>query len=288
MERSTVVGRQLGPLLRLGLLALLLPALIVAFVASNGSALAQSTGATINVFCLDFQKAFPEGQTIKAQGLVNDKIRTALAYAESKGYVTSDPYEVQLAVWNLQDGQPFHDTQNKGTTIAQDIVSHASGTPPSADTSALSNLTLTNIHQASPQAAYGTATIQGSVNTNGLPVGFLLPASASNFQSLVAVVSSGSAQQASSSTSSSSTSATSSSASSSTASSSTASTTQSSATTVTTTSVSTSTHTSATVSALPSTGGGGMATRSSAWGLGLLGLLAAMTGATVVATSRRR
>ena len=287
MERSTLFGRGL----RVGLLALLLPALIAAFAASTGRALAQTTGGTINVFCLDFQKTFPEGQTIKAQGLANDKIRTGLAYAESKGYVTSNPYEVQLAVWNLQDGQPFHDTENKGTTIAQDIVSHANGTPPSADTSALSNLTLTTIHQSSPQAAYGTATIQGSVNTSGLPVGFLLPASASNFQSLVAVVSTGSAQQAAATTSSSSSSSSSASASSSssTASSSTSSATTSTtrSSTTTTTTMSTSTHTSATVSALPSTGGGGMAPRSTSWGLGLLGLLAVMTGAAIVVASRR-
>jgi len=156
---------------------------------------AQGTGATINVFCLDFGKDFPEGQTIAAKGLANDKVRSGLAYAQSKGYVSSNPYQVQLAVWNLQDNQPFHDQLNQGTTIAQEIVTNA-GTTPGGDAAAVVNLTLTSIHETSPKAAYGTATVQGSANTSGLPVGFLLPASGANFQNLVAVVSAGSAQAA--------------------------------------------------------------------------------------------
>ncbi|HEX2909499.1 MAG TPA: hypothetical protein VH186_01730 [Chloroflexia bacterium] len=150
------------------------------------------SGSTIYVFCLDFGKTFPAGQTIKAQGLANDKLRGGLNYALTKGYVTSDPYQVQLAMWQLQDNQPFHDTLNKGTTIAQEIVNNA-GNAPSGDASAVSNLTVTNITESSPQSAYGTGTVQGNANTNGLPVGFLLPASGSNFQNLLAVVSSNNA-----------------------------------------------------------------------------------------------
>jgi len=156
---------------------------------------AQGTGATINVFCLDFGKDFPEGQTIAAKGLANDQVRSGLAYAQSKGYVSNNPYQVQLAVWNLQDNQPFHDQLNQGTTIAQEIVTNA-GTTPGGDAAAVATLTLTTIHETSPKAAYGTATVQGSANTSGLPVGFLLPASGATFQNLVAVVSAGSAQAA--------------------------------------------------------------------------------------------
>ena len=137
---------------------------------------AQTSGNTINVFCLDFGKTFPEGQTIQAKGLALDKVRGGLSYALSKGYVTSQPYQVQLAMWNLQDSQPFHDLKNQGTTIAQEIVNNAA-TVPSGDATAIANLTITNIHETSPQSAYGTATIQGNAATNGLPVGFLLPAS---------------------------------------------------------------------------------------------------------------
>jgi len=77
------------------------------------TAAAQTSGSTITVFCLDFGKAFPEGQTIKASGLADAKIRGGLAYAQTKGYVASNPYQVQLAMWNLQDNQPYHDLQNK-------------------------------------------------------------------------------------------------------------------------------------------------------------------------------
>ncbi len=158
---------------------------------------AATSGSTINVFCLDFGKQFPTGQTIAAKGLANDKVRAGLAYAISKGYVTSQPYQVQMAMWQLQDGQPFHDLKNAGTTIAQEIVTNAGTTAaPQADASQVGNLTLTNIKEISPQSAYGTATVQGTINTQGLPVGFLLPASGSNFQNLVGVVSSGSAAQA--------------------------------------------------------------------------------------------
>ncbi len=160
-------------------------------------ATAASSGSTINVFCLDFGKTFPEGQTIKAQGLADTKVRAGLVYAISKGYVASQPYQVQLAMWRLQDNQAFHDLKNAGTTIAQEIVTNAgTAAAPSGDASQISNLTLTNIKETSPQSAYGTATIQGTVNTQGLPVGFLLPASGSNFQRLVAVVASAAPAQA--------------------------------------------------------------------------------------------
>jgi len=166
-------------------------------VPTTASGVAPASGSTINVFCLDFGKQFPTGQTITAQGLANDKIRAGLTYAISKGYVTSQPYQVQMAVWQLQDGQPFHDLKNSGTTIAQEIVTNAgSATAPQGDASQVGNLTLTNIQETSPQSAYGTATVQGNLNTQGLPVGFLLPASGSNFQSLVGVVASSAPAQA--------------------------------------------------------------------------------------------
>lgn len=147
----------------------------------------QTAGTTINIFCLNFGKDYPTGQTIKAQGLANDRVRGALAYAISKNYITSNPYQVQLAVWNLEDNQPFHDTQGRGTTVAQEIVNNT-GTTPTGNAGAVANLTLTNIQPATPDAFYGTATIQGNADTSGYPVGFLLPASAANFQNLVAVV----------------------------------------------------------------------------------------------------
>jgi len=283
MSRQMIV-RSLLPLSwlrRFALLVLLAPALTALFLLSGQVAAAQSAGATINVFCLDFGKQFPEGQTIKAQGLANDKIRTGLAYALSKGYVTSNPYQVQLAVWNLQDGQPFHDRLNQGTTIAQEIVTNAGGTPPSGTATAVGTLTLTGIHETSPQAAYGTAGVQGNVSTSGLPVGFLLPASAGNYQGLVGVVAQGTAPQAAAATTSTRTA--------SATTTSTATTTTTSTATATTTATSTvasAATTSAMVSALPNSGGGGTGLRSAAWGMALLGLFALLLGAAMAAVRR--
>ncbi len=157
-----------------------------------GGAATSTAGSTIAVFCLDFGKDFPTGQSIKAVGLAPAKVRGALTYAANKGYVTSNPYQVQLAMWNLQDSQPFHDTLNQGTTIAQEIVTNAT-TAATGDASAISNLTIANVTETSPKGGYGTGTVQGSASTSGAPIGFLLPASAANFQSLVAVVATGSA-----------------------------------------------------------------------------------------------
>src|SRR3954451_9110352 len=151
-----------------------------------------ASGATINVFCMDFGKKFPEGQTIKAQGLADDKVRGALQYALSKGYVQSNPYQVQLAVWNIVDGQPFHDINNRGTTIAQEIVSNAASAP-AGNASDVSNITVANLKAADANAAYGTGTASGSLPAN-VPVGFLLPASDGTFQRLVSVVASGTGQ----------------------------------------------------------------------------------------------
>ena len=199
-NRKTTHADRDGALLGMALVGFLMVALgLGIFVAPSGQVLAQTTtdGSTINVFCLDFGKTFPEGQTIKAQGLADTKIRGGLAYALSKGYVTSQPYQVQMAVWQLQDGQPFHNLQNADTTIAQEIVANAATMAVPANVPAgLDSLSLANLHVTSSLAADGTATIQGTINTQGLPIGFLLPAANANFQNLVAVVSTGSPAQA--------------------------------------------------------------------------------------------
>lgn len=151
------------------------------------SAQAQTAGTTINVFCMDYGKTFPTGQSIQANGTAPANIQGALSYALSKGYISSNPYEVQLAVWHLRDGQAYHDFENKGTTIAQEIVTNAN-TATTGSTTAPANLTISNIHEFTADTGFGSGTIQGSTNTNNIPVGILLPASNPSFQGLVAVV----------------------------------------------------------------------------------------------------
>jgi hypothetical protein len=165
------------------------PAIVSGQTTTPGAGTSTTGGTTINVFCLDFGKKFPDGQSIKAQGLADDKVRSALNYALSKGYVQSNPYEVQLAVWNISDGQPFHDVNNRGTTIAQEIVSNAGTTAPTGSASDVTNITVSNLKAADANAAYGTGTVTGSLPTN-VPVGFVLPASDGTFQRLVSVVAS--------------------------------------------------------------------------------------------------
>lgn len=154
----------------------------------TGTGASGTGGTTINVFCLDFGKKFPEGQSIKAQGLADDKVRGALQYSLGKGYIQSNPYQVQLAVWNIVDGQPFHDVNNRGTTVAQEIVSNA-GNAPAGSAGDVSNITVTNLKAADANAAYGTGAVSGSLPAN-VPVGFVLPAPDGTFQRLVSVVAS--------------------------------------------------------------------------------------------------
>ena len=194
----TLVSGKVGAVLRtrralveMGALVILALALVPIGVAAQTTTPGAGTaggGTTINVFCLDFGKKFPDGQSVKAQGLADDKVRGALQYALGKGYVQSNPYEVQLAVWNITDGQPFHDVNNRGTTIAQEIVSNA-GSAPAGSASDVSNITVSNLKAADANAAYGTGTVTGSLPAN-VPVGFLLPASDGTFQRLVSVVAS--------------------------------------------------------------------------------------------------
>ena len=176
-----VATAALGVLLAtLGLALLAVPA-----APAHAQTTPAATNGTIYVFCLDFGKDFPKGQSIKAQGLADANVRGALNYALGKGYLKSDPYQVQLAMWKLSNGD-FHDINNKGTTIAQEIVNNA-GTAPSGSATDVGDITITNLQPTDATNAFGTGTVNGTVAAN-IPVGFLLPASAANFQRLISVV----------------------------------------------------------------------------------------------------
>jgi len=74
-------------------------------------------------FCLNYGKAFP-GQSLSAVDLAPDKVRAAIAYAIQKGYVDSDPLQVQLAVWNLIDGKRI---PGRTYDVADEIIRFAEG-----------------------------------------------------------------------------------------------------------------------------------------------------------------
>ena len=86
-------------------------------------------GAKLSVpvrgYCLEYGKAFP-GQALSAVDLVPDKVRAAIGYAIQKGYVDSDPLQVQLAVWNLIDGKRI---PGRTYNVADEIIQFAESAP---------------------------------------------------------------------------------------------------------------------------------------------------------------
>jgi len=80
----------------------------------------QSASVQVRGFCLDFGKPFPS-QSSAPTGLAPDQARAALNYAVSKGYDTSDPAQVQEAIWFLVSGE-WHRTDH---AMAQEIVDAA-------------------------------------------------------------------------------------------------------------------------------------------------------------------
>jgi LPXTG-motif cell wall-anchored protein len=81
---------------------------------------------TFTAFCLDFGVKFPD--TIQApNALAENKVRAALAYAQSKNLTTDEKQalEVQSAIWQLRGatGHPL------GGTVAKDVVNAATTAP---------------------------------------------------------------------------------------------------------------------------------------------------------------
>jgi hypothetical protein len=80
----------------------------------------QSASVQVRGFCLDFGKPFPS-QSSAPTSLAPDQARAALNYAVSKGYDTSDPAQVQEAIWFLVSGE-WHRTDH---AMAQEIADAA-------------------------------------------------------------------------------------------------------------------------------------------------------------------
>ena len=86
-------------------------------------------GETISVpvrgFCMNYGRPFPSA-TLQAADLADGKVRAAVAYARQKGYVESDPLQVQLAVWYLLDGQRI---PGQIYNLANEIIQFAQSAP---------------------------------------------------------------------------------------------------------------------------------------------------------------
>ena len=80
----------------------------------------QSAQLQVRAFCLDFGKTFPTG-ALSPQELAKPELRAALNYAIQKGYVDSNPRQVEQAIWFLSDGT-WHSTDR---TLAEEIVNNS-------------------------------------------------------------------------------------------------------------------------------------------------------------------
>jgi hypothetical protein len=74
----------------------------------------------VRAFCLDFGKTFPTG-ALSPTELAKPELRAALNYAIQKGYVDSNPRQVEQAIWFLSDGT-WHSTDR---TLAEEIVNNS-------------------------------------------------------------------------------------------------------------------------------------------------------------------
>lgn len=163
----------------------------------------QTATVNVNVFCLDFGKDFPTGQPVEPNKLADAKLISALQYAVSKGYDSSNPRQVQLAMWYLRDNT-YHTNSGEASTQAQEIVKSASasstvtGTTPAAGATTLQDAILNNqvkfgvtgLKSNISGEYFGSAVLQITNLTSSslnlyLPFGSTFGATGANFQSLI-------------------------------------------------------------------------------------------------------
>jgi hypothetical protein len=155
----------------------------------------QTAQLEVQGFCLDFGKTFPTG-ALAPKELATPELRAALNYAIQKGYVDSNPRQVEQAVWFLSDGT-WHSTDR---TIAEEIVNNSktgqAPTDPTKGTTlfdAVNQGVLTATVTFTPLTAdtfygQGTLTIKntGSANVQVyLPLGTVFPPGSTDQQRLM-------------------------------------------------------------------------------------------------------
>jgi hypothetical protein len=85
-----------------------------------------SITVVVDAFCLDYGLPFPD-RPISPGELAPVEVRRAISYSVAQGYTQSIPYQVQLAIWHLDDGL-WHDEAHD---LAAEIVAYAqSGAEP--------------------------------------------------------------------------------------------------------------------------------------------------------------
>ncbi len=84
-----------------------------------------SLSIPVRGYCLDYGRAFP-GRALSYVEPAPDAVRAAIAYAVERGYVESDPLQVQLALWHLIGGERIAG-QTYG--VADEIIAFAEAAP---------------------------------------------------------------------------------------------------------------------------------------------------------------
>ncbi len=111
-------------------------ALVLLLAALPLSALAQDGGTAIGPFivtlqpgefCLNYGLPFP-GDVLLPTELASDPLRNAAIYSLANGYIDSNAFDVEKAIWYLSDGTRL---ENQDYTLADEIVAYAnSGVQP--------------------------------------------------------------------------------------------------------------------------------------------------------------
>lgn len=196
-------------------MGLVIAAALFAATLWSGSASAQSTSgnaaftlapggkATIDFesFCIDYGKKFPEQIGLPPTNVADPAVTGAINNALSKGYTSSNPKEVQFAIWKARGATGAPQPGAVGTEIAQNVTPP---TPPQGATSLLDAIKNNRVRATagSWQGIGEKLTInnfqdnfQGKgqlqiENTSGqrltlyMPVGTVFPAPSAEFQSM--------------------------------------------------------------------------------------------------------
>ena len=126
-----------APLALAMVLALLLSALPLAALAQDGGTAigpyivtlqpGESTEIDVHGFCLNYGLPFP-GDVLLPTELASDPLRNAAIYSMANGYIDSNAFDVEKAIWYLSDGTRL---DGQDYTLADEIVAYAnSGVQP--------------------------------------------------------------------------------------------------------------------------------------------------------------
>lgn len=152
--------------------------LLLALVVAPGLALGQEesalpapvvvqidAGATVEIpihgFCLNYGLPFP-GASLQVSDLAPVQVRQAIRYALSKGYVTTEPWQTQLAVWYFVEGAKVGEEYG---AVADEIIAFVEANTGAPE----DNATALALHEAVAKGLI-SATIDDFENTS--PPGF--------------------------------------------------------------------------------------------------------------------